>query len=124
MITLDATSKSLEVDLAGAVNSTELDWSVDYAVFEGIQLADFANQAGVTSGATAVTMVTAPVGVQRKLIKTITVTNTDDAVATVTVQLNDGTVRLLYKAAAVPVGGGVRYANGIWKTHAASGAEL
>ena len=45
---------------------------------------------GVTNGTTAVTMVAAPAASTRRLVKTLTIANTDTASATVKIYLLDG----------------------------------
>jgi len=50
----------------------------------------------VTNGTTAVTAVAAPAADTRRIVKTINVHNADDAVATVTIRLNNnGTFRII-----------------------------
>lgn len=100
MIILDTINKSLEVDLAGAVSANELVWAVHYVEIktETQDVSAVTEVDGVTTGATAVTMVTAPLLGRVRQIKSLTVYNKDTASATVTIQINNnGTVRELTK---------------------------
>jgi hypothetical protein len=100
MIILDATTKSLEIKLAGAITTNQLPWTVAYVDYldSDQSVSDIAGNDGATNNTTAVTMVAAPAASHTRHVKRITVWNKDTAAATVTVQLNDnGTARELYK---------------------------
>jgi hypothetical protein len=90
MIVLDATTKSLEVKLAGAITTTELDWSVAYVdtLNADQSISTISSGQGVTTGGTAVSMVAAPASGHTRIIKSIAVKNRDTVDATVTIQVN------------------------------------
>jgi hypothetical protein len=92
MIVLDATNRSLEVVLSGAVTTNELPYTVSYvdvnqATFDAINPV---GPPGQTNGATPVTMASAPAAGNSRQIKWLSVRNADTVNATATVQLNDG----------------------------------
>ena len=98
MIHLDATTKSLEVDLAGAVTTNQLDvtcHSVD--ILDSTQgVSDITNTNTVTNNTTAVTAQAAPAAGHTILVKYLSVYNKDTVAATVTVQLNfNGTIYII-----------------------------
>lgn len=99
---LDATTKSLEVVLAGAVTTNQLPFTAHYV---DVTTATFAATAageadGTTNNTTAVTMVAAPASGTTRLIKSISIFNKDTVAATVTVQINNnGTARIVWKGA-------------------------
>lgn len=101
MIILDATTKSLEIDLAGAVTTNELDvtcHAVD-TLDSDMTVSDIVNTNVVTTGTTAVTAMAAPAAGHTREIKTLSVYNNDTVSATVTVQiLSTATVYILFKA--------------------------
>lgn len=98
MIILDATTTSLEIDLAGAITTNQLPFTV-----HGVDLldtdqsvSDVFSANGATNNTTAVTMVSAPAASHTKQVKSITVYNKDTVAATVTIQINfNGTLREL-----------------------------
>jgi len=99
MIILDATTKSLEIKLAGAVTTNQLPWTVAYLDYldSDQSVSDIAGVDGATNDGTAVSMVAAPSAGHTRHIKRLTVYNADTAAATVTVQVNDNsTKRVLY----------------------------
>lgn len=100
MIILDATTKSLEVKLTGAVTTTELVWhadAIDYLDSDQ-SVSDLAETDGLSNGATAVTMVAAPAAAHTRHVRALTVYNQDTAAAVVTIQINNGgTKRIVWK---------------------------
>lgn len=114
MINLDATTKSLEIKLAGAVATTELPFVASYV---DISQATFAMTGapatdGVTNGATAVTAAAAPAASTTRKLNFLSVVNVDTAAVTLTVQVNNsGTKRIVFKAT-LAVGDQVTYVEG------------
>lgn len=101
MIILDATTKSLEILLSGAVTSNQLPFVAAYADLSQSTFAilSAAEVDGATNSTTPVTLVSAPATSTSRKISTIFITNTDTVSATVTVQLNNnGTTRILFKS--------------------------
>ena len=109
MIILDATPKSLEFKLGGAVSANELPFQASY-----LDLDAFApdNQDGVSNGAAAVTLVAAPGGSETRQVKQFTIFNDDTAAADVIVQYNNnGTIRQMTEIS-VPANGTLVYTDG------------
>jgi len=101
MIILDATNKSLEVLLGGAITTNQLIWTASYVdVSQSTFAASAASEAdGVTNNTTAVTMVAAPAASVSRQIKFLSVHNADTVAATVTIRINNGgTFRTVWKA--------------------------
>ena len=100
MIILDATTKSLEIDLAGAVTTNELDvtcHAVDLLDSDQ-SVSDVVNTNIATTGTTAVTAMAAPAAGHTRTIKSLTVYNKDTVSATVSVTLNfNATIYILCK---------------------------
>jgi len=98
MILLDATTKSLQVLLGGAVATNELIIVATYAdlTSTGTTLAEADT---LTTGATAVTAVAAPAASTTRKVLGLNVMNNDTVAATVTVRLNNnGTLRKMITA--------------------------
>jgi len=98
---LDATTKTIEVVLEGAVTTNELDVTAGFAdSFPGGAFLP-GEQDESTSGATPVTAVSAPPSHVQRMVNEIRVYNKDTVAHTVTIQLNDnGTRRVLQKQTA------------------------
>jgi plastocyanin len=105
MIILDSTTKSLEVKLAGAITTNQLDitcHAVD-TLDADQSVSDIVNTDIATNNATAVTAMAAPAASHTREVKTLTVYNKDTVAATVTVQKNDnGTLYILVKVTLDP----------------------
>ena len=102
MITLDATTDSLEVKLGGAVTTNQLPFTTSYADLNTSTFAvtAFAENEGTTNNTTAVTLVAAPGASKSRKISLVNIYNADTVAATVTVQYNaNGTLRVLCKIA-------------------------
>lgn len=125
MIILDAT-KSIKAALAGAVTTNQLPIVASYVDIAAPDTYEPATSHVVTAGAADVTPVAAPAASKKRQLKYLSIVNDDTAVATVTVKLDDGgTVRNLFKVAALPVGGAIIYTDGEdFRAYAASGAVL
>lgn len=88
MIAFDKLSRSLAVVLAGAVATDEPQWIASYSDVTGVN----ATQRGTTNGATAVTVIGPPGGVQGGVLELLSfsLSNVDSAAVTVTMQYVDG----------------------------------
>ena len=92
MITLNSTAKLLKILLAGAVTTNELPFTASYVDIDQSTFAITAMPAsdGVTTGATAVTMVAAPGASTTRQIKGFQVRNADTVAATVIIRYDQG----------------------------------
>lgn len=100
MIILDATTKSLEFKLGGAVTTNHLPFTASYVDISQITFAltGVGSSDGQDNAGTAVTVVAAPAANTSRQIKFISIPNLDTVAAVVTVQLNDnGTARVIWK---------------------------
>ncbi len=91
MIILDATTKTLEVKLAGAVTTNQLDvtcHAVD-TLNADQSVSATVNKNTPTNGGTAITAMAAPAANHTRIVKSLTVYNKDTVQQTVTVQIND-----------------------------------
>jgi len=101
MIVLDATTRKLEIVLAGAITTNQLEFVASY---HDSTLAPPATNHGVSNNTTAVTLVAAPAsGVQRTL-DFLSIYNADTVSATVTVRLNDNATLRTIENVALPAG--------------------
>jgi hypothetical protein len=99
---LDATTKSLEVKLAGAITTNQLPFSAEWV---DVTTSAFTpgHTDGATNSGTAVTMVAAPGASTQRIVKHVNIYNKDTAAATVTVQYNNNaTLRELIVIALQP----------------------
>lgn len=100
MILLDATTKSLEILLAGAITTTQLPYTAHYVDITTATavVSSMAEGDGTSNSTTAVTIVAAPGASTTRQVKYLSVYNADTVAATVTVRLNNnGTTRILVK---------------------------
>jgi hypothetical protein len=100
MIILDSTTKSLEVKLAGAITTNQLDVTCHATdlLDTDQSVSDVVNTDIVTNGTTAVTIMAAPAASHTRVVKTISVYNNDTVSADVTVRKNDnGTFYIITK---------------------------
>jgi hypothetical protein len=88
MIILDATTKSLQFKLAGAVTTNQLPFAASYVDTTGTATTP-GEQDGTSNSTTAVTVVSAPASNTQRLVKNIVIQNADTAAATVTVIYNN-----------------------------------
>ena len=98
MIILDATTKSLEVKLAGAVTTTELPYVLGFVDLKSEDQSVFTvgGTDGTTNGGTAVAICAAPIAGHTRHVRSLSVVNKDTVPAEVTIQLNDnGTKRAI-----------------------------
>lgn len=98
-INLDANTSSIEIKLAWAVTTNQLDWTcswydttiADWTVLEW-------KTTWVTNDTTAVTVCAAPASWHTRTVKCITIYNADTVNATPIVQLNDNSsIRVIYR---------------------------
>lgn len=97
MIILDTTTKSLEVVLAGAITTTQLDvtcHAVD-TLDSDMTVSDIVNTNIATNSTTAVTIMAAPAASHTREVKSITVHNNDTVSATVTVRINSSSTMFI-----------------------------
>lgn len=111
MIILDATTKTLEVILNGAVTTNQLDYHVDFVDLDASFVISTASESdGTSNNGTAVTMLAAPAANHTRQVKFLTVYNKDTVAAVVTVRINNnGTFRNLVKTT-LAVGDTLQYA--------------
>ena len=88
MMILDATTKSLQIKLAGAVTTNQLPFSASYVDTTGTSMTP-GEQDGQSNNTTAVTVAGAPASSTQRLIKSFALQNADTAPATVTVIYNN-----------------------------------
>lgn len=125
MILLDATTKSLEVVLAGAVTTTQLPFNASYADVNQTTFAITATAAtdGATNSTTAVTLVAAPSASRTRKVSLVEVYNADTVAATVTVRLNNNSTLRIMVRIALAVGSTLQYTDGGgWKVIDANGS--
>lgn len=97
MIILDATTKSLEIVLGGAITTNQLPVQVAYADITTTTF-DPKHNDTASNSTTPVTIVAAPAASTQRQIKTINVYNRDTVNAVVTIQYNNNaTTRILVK---------------------------
>lgn len=100
---LDNTSKRIRVYLDGPVTTNELDWYTSYADLNDEEPSFFGlSTSGLTTGATEVEVVEPPANNDQRQVKYLEVYNTDTVVATVNVEMYDGTARKLFRAELQP----------------------
>lgn len=89
MLILDAIDESIEGVLAGAVTTTQPDFTAHYADNDGSTFTEGSND-GVFNSTTDVELVAAPAASTRRLIKNITVFNRDTVAITFTLKFVNG----------------------------------
>lgn len=101
MLSLDATTKSLEVKLNGAASTTELPVVATYVDLSQATFALTGSGAAdsITMGGTAITAVAAPAATTTRKLNYLSIVNVDTSAAVVTVQINNSTsTRIVFKA--------------------------
>lgn len=88
-LVLDATNKSITIQLAGAIATTNPDYTSHYADDTGTAFTE-GSANGVLNGVSVVTVVGSPAASTRRIIKNITVTNVDTASVTLIVKYVEG----------------------------------
>lgn len=93
LFVLDATTKTITAKLSGAATTTNPVFVSSWADDTGTALVEGSTD-GILNGATGVTVVPAPSGTNKRVIKYITIQNDDTAAVTVSIQYDDnGTFR-------------------------------
>ena len=87
-LVLDATNKTIVAVMSGAATTTNPSFVASYADNNGTTFAEGANS-GSLSGATPVTLVSAPASGYRRVIKKLYIENADTAAVTVTIYYNN-----------------------------------
>ena len=98
MIILDATTKSVEIDLFGAITTSQLPYTLHYVdiLSSDQSVSAVASNTGQTNSTTAVTILAAPSAGHTRQVKHLTVCNEDTVAAIVTIRINDnGTLRTM-----------------------------
>jgi hypothetical protein len=85
MIILDATTKTIKVNMTGAITTTNPGFTVAYADDTASGLTEGANN-GSLNGVTDVTVVAAPAASTRRVIKFISIQNTDTTAKTINIK--------------------------------------
>jgi microcystin-dependent protein len=116
MIILDATTKSLQITLSGAVTTNQLPFAASYVDSTGTATTP-GEQDGTSNSTTAVTVVSSPASSTQRLIKNIVIQNADTASATVTVIYNNNSTLRNIVVATLAVGDQLIYEDGHgWST--------
>lgn len=116
---LNATNKSIEAVLSGAITTTQPDFATSYADITASSFTEIPND-GTLNSTTPVTIVAAPAASTRRIVKSFIIFNRDTVNITVTLSYNNaGTLRKIGIAVVEPDGyvteEGVYGANGIKK---------
>lgn len=115
MITLDTTTKSLEVVLGGAVATTQLPFVASYVDISQLTFAMTASSEndGTTNSTTAVSLVAAPAASTTRKLNFLSIFNVDTAVVVLTIRLNNNsTTRICWKGT-LAIGDNLTYTDGI-----------
>ena len=118
---LDTTSKSLEIVLAGAVTSNQLDFVAGYADYDGTAFTPGAND-GTSNDTTAVTIVSAPSSGSYRTVKYISIYNNDTSAADLTIQLNNSTTTIIITKISLTAGETLIYVGDEWKVLSTNGS--
>ena len=129
MIILDATTKSLELVLSGAVATTQLDWVCSYVDVTTPTTAPTGFTSGETDGTSnntsTVVVLAAPASTHQRQVKFLSVTNIDTAAATVQIKYNNNSTRRLIYGATLGIGYTLTYTDGDgWRVWTTVGALL
>ena len=124
MIVLDSTSETLQIVLAGAVATAELQC---YAAYRDITTTDYtpgSNQV-LTNGTTDRNLVDAPAISTQRVIDYVSIFNADTAAATVTVKYDDTLIERIIHKATLATGEKLEYCEGVgWRTFNAAGVVV
>jgi ATP-dependent protease HslVU (ClpYQ) peptidase subunit len=100
MIILDSILKSLEIILAGAITTNQLPFVLGYTdlLSADQSISAVGSNDGTTNSGTAVTVLAAPLLGHTRIVKFLSIQNSDTVAATVTIRYNDnGTTRIIVK---------------------------
>ena len=115
MLSLDATTKTLEVKLAALITTNQLPIVVSYVDINQSTFAQTASSESdtATNGTTVVTIIAAPGATTTRKLNYLSIFNADTLAATVTVQVNNNaTLRIIFKVT-LAVGDNLIYIDGI-----------
>jgi hypothetical protein len=103
-VILNATTKSYEVLLLGAITTSQLEWTLEAVEMNAaFALVALVVNDGLTNGVTAVTLLAAPAATLSRQVKLLTVYNADTVAATVIIRLNNsGTFRRVARELLAP----------------------
>src|SRR5262249_34545379 len=107
----DATTKSLQIKLAGAVTANQLPFSSSYIDTTGSTTTP-GEQDGASNNSTAVNVVGAPASATQRLVKSLVIQNADTAAATVTLIYNNNSTPRNVVIATLAVGDQLVYEDG------------
>lgn len=119
---LDATTKKLQVVLAGAVTTNQLHVNATWADTQNGATFVPGSTSLVTNGATPVDIVAAPAASTQRQVKEVTIQNTDTVAATVTVQTVDGANTRKNIVVTIQSGETLFFAGGVWNVLGTNGA--
>lgn len=125
---LNATTKTIEAVLAGAITTNQPTFTAGWADNNGTVFTEGASD-GALNSTTPVTLVAAPAASTRRIIKDITICNKDTVAVTVTISYNNnGTLRAIATVTLQPgdtwTTAGTYDANGNFKTSASGGTSI
>jgi hypothetical protein len=124
MISLDATTKSLEIVLGGTVSANQLPVVATYVDVTSTDYTPISNDTQ-SNGTSTVTIVAAPDASTQRQVKFISIYNADTASATVTVRLNNNSTLRTITKAVLPTGYTLVYTDGEgWRTLTTNGGVL
>lgn len=114
MLFLDATTKSLEVLLGGAVSASQLPFVAGYADIERTTygLSGAGENDGTTNDTTAVTLAAAPAATTTRKLNFLSIFNADSAAATVTVRVNNASTYRVVWQGTLSVGDTLMFVDG------------
>jgi len=122
MIVLQDTNDSLEVVLAGAITTNQLQCSVSWRDITTSGYTPGGSRA-LTNSTTDVSLVAAPAASTQRVIDNITIYNADTATATVTVQIDDNATEYILVKVTLAAGETLQYVEGFgWQALTSQGA--
>lgn len=119
---LDLTTKKLQVVLAGAITTNQLQVNASWGDTQSGDTFVPGATSALTNSATPVDIVAAPSALTQRTVREVTVFNADTVAATVTVQTVDGANTRINTTATIQSGETLMFANGVWNTLTTSGA--
>jgi hypothetical protein len=111
MIILDATTKSLQFKLGGAITTNQLPFAASYVDSTGTATTP-GEQDGASNNTTAVTVVSSPASSTQRLVKNIVIQNADSVSAKVTIIYNNNATLRNIVVATLAVGDQLIYEDG------------
>jgi len=120
IIVLNATTKSIEALLSGAVATNQPEFSAHYADVTSTAFTEGEND-GVLNNTTAVSLVAAPAAATRRIVKEIVIYNADTAAVTVTIRINNNSNYRRIQKVTLAAGATWKLSDGGVSTSAGSG---